>query len=312
MNLLYTDGRMNLASASTTTFVELKDVIKLYETDIKNIKIAALRGVELSLNQGDLVAVIGPSGSGKTTLIKMIGGIESPSSGQVRVGDLVINSIKRKQLLKYRRYDVGFVLQFPEKNLLPGLNAIKNIILPMQLAHISTRQERIKRAKELLNAVGIRKNRFNHFPRQLSGGEAQRVALAVSLANNPKLVLADEPTGELDSVNAARIIEYIKELNKEFGQTFIVVTHDQRFATMTDTAYKIRDGVIYGIHKSPSGEKNKPSKNIYEREHLGSIDRFGTLRLPDELIEQAKISKYIRFDYNKERGCVEIYPVSVS
>ena len=292
-------------------FVELNDVIKLYETDILNTKIAALRGLELSINKGDFIAIIGPSGSGKSTLLKIIGGIELPSSGNVIVNNILVNALKKKELVNYRRYEVGFMWQFPEKNLLPGLNAIKNIVLPMQLAHIKTRQERIKRAKELLNAVGIRKNRFNHFPRQLSGGEAQRVALAVSLANNPKLVLADEPTGELDSVNAARIIEYIKDLNKDFGQTFIVVTHDQRFATMTDTAYKIKDGVIYGIHKSLSGEKNKLSKNIYEREHLGSIDRFGTLRLPDELIEQAKISKYIRFGYNKERGCIEIYPVTV-
>ncbi|MHA1992064.1 MAG: ABC transporter ATP-binding protein [Candidatus Hodarchaeales archaeon] len=290
---------------SINMFIELKDVIKLYETDIKTIKVAALRGVELSLNKGDLIAIIGPSGSGKTTLIKMIGGIETPSSGYIKVDGQTINSLKKRNLVKYRRYNVGFVWQFPEKNLLPRLSALKNVLMPMQIAHIGGRQERINRARELLDSVGL-KSRKNHTANKLSGGEAQRVALAVSLANNPKLILADEPTGELDSVNAAKIIEYIKELNKELGQTFIVVTHDIRFAAMTDLTYKIRDGTIYGIHRK---YLDQIGKSIYDREHLGTLDSFGTLRLPDDLITKANLKEYVRFEYNEKKGCIEIHPV---
>ncbi|OLS26553.1 MAG: putative ABC transporter ATP-binding protein [Candidatus Heimdallarchaeota archaeon LC_3] len=289
------------------SYIELKDVIKLYETDIKTIKVAALRGLELSLNQGDLVAVIGPSGSGKTTLIKMLGGIEVPSSGEVRVDNQIINSLKRRQLVKYRRYDVGFMWQLPEKNLLPRLSSLKNVMMPMQIAHVGSRQERIKRANELLDAVGL-SSRKNQSANKLSGGEAQRVALAVSLSNKPKLVLADEPTGELDSLNAAKIIEYIKELNKELGQTFIVVTHDNRFASMTDLTYKIRDGTIYGIHRKFLNGKKTTS--IYDREHLGTLDSFGTLRLPDDLITKANLKLYVRFEFNKDKKCIEIHPVS--
>lgn len=291
---------------SSQPFIVLKDVIKLYETDIQEIKVAALRGIELSIEQGELVAVIGPSGSGKSTLIKMIGGIEQPSSGEVRMGNILVNALKKKELVNYRRYSVGFMWQFPEKNLLSRLTALKNVILPMQLAHIGTREERKTRAKELLTAVGLRSRKF-HYPPQLSGGEAQRVALAVALANKPKLILADEPTGELDSVNAARIIEYIRQINKDFGQTVIVVTHDHRFASMTERAYKILDGTMYGIHRRIINGKGMT--NIYNREHLGSIDSFKTIRLPDDLVQKAKIHQYIRFAFNENKGCIEIYPV---
>lgn len=294
---------MSEAVSQSTNFVELRDVIKLYETDIKSIKVAALRGIELSIEEGDLVAVIGPSGSGKTTLIKMIGGIEQPSSGEVRVGNRTINALKRKELVKYRRYEVGFVWQFPDKNLLARLTALKNVILPMQIAHIGGHQERIKRANELLDAVGLASRKHN-LASNLSGGEAQRVALAVALANNPKLILADEPTGELDSHNAAKIIEYMQELNELFGQTFIVVTHDNRFASMTDRTYKIRDGVIHGIHR-----KLANTRSIFDREHLGTLDSFGTLRIPNDLRSKAKLKQLVKFKFNEEKGCLEIYPV---
>ena len=278
----------------SNAFVELSDVIKLYETDIKTIKIAALRGIELSIDKGSLVEIMGPSGSGKTTLIKTIGGIEPPSSGTIRVGDRIVNNLKQKHLINYRRYEVGFIWQLPQKNLVPQLSVLKNIFIPMRIAHLYTRQERIKKANELLNAIGL-SNKRNQSANKLSGGEAQRVALAVALANNQKLVLADEPTDELDSNNASRIIEYIKELNKMYNQTFIVVTHDNRFASMTELTYKIGDGIISGIHR-----KKKESKNIFDREHLGTLDIFGTLRLPKDLIKKAGLKKYIKVVSNEQ------------
>lgn len=287
------------------TFIELNDVIKLYETENKNVKVPALRGVELAVEKGDLIAIIGPSGSGKTTLIKMVGGIESPSSGTVRVGDLLVNDLKRRELVQYRRKTVGFMWQFPEKNLLQGLSVFDNITTPMELAHTYAREERKKRALELIEAVGLTQ-RKHHKSHQLSGGEAQRAALAVALANEPEVVLADEPTGELDSGNAARIIDYLRELNKSLGQTFIVVTHDQRFATMTNQTFKIRDGVLHGIHR-PTQPTKGGGRNLLDREHLLTVDSFGAVRLPKEILERAGVTKLARVAYNKERNSIELF-----
>lgn len=282
----------------------MQDVIKLYETEKKDVKVAALRGIELSVDQGDLITIIGPSGSGKTTLIKLLGGIEMPSSGSIKVGDKLLNSLTGRKLVNFRRRTVGFVWQFPEKNLLPGLTAMKNIILPMQIAHIGTRQERHNRALELLDIVGLT-SRKDSLPRQLSGGEAQRISILTALANRPELVLADEPTGELDSINTARVIEYMKDLNQDLGQTFIVVTHDKRFAAMTERTYQIHDGLLSWISRSVNGESS-----IWSREHLGIIDSRGVIRIPTDIVQKAGLDDYVKIVYNEERQCIEIYPAS--
>jgi ABC-type lipoprotein export system ATPase subunit len=293
---------------SDQLMVEVKDLIKLYEIETKNIRITALRGIELEINQGDLVSIVGPSGSGKTTLIKMIAGIEKPSAGSVRVGDTFVHTLNDQKLTQFRRKYLGFMWQFPERNLVSRFTALQNVMLPMQIIHKGTRSERIKWANELLDTLGL-SSRKNATTNKLSGGEAQRVALAAALANKPKLILADEPTGELDSVNAGKIISYLKELNKELGQTIIVVTHDQRFTTMTEKTFKMRDGALYGIHRRLEGGKELSSTGIWEREHLMTIDSLGTIRLPKEMVEEAELAKYIKVSYNSERGCVEIFPV---
>ena len=154
---------------SEQIMVEVKDVIKLYEIESKNIKITALRGIELEINEGDLISIVGPSGSGKTTLIKMIAGIEKPSAGTIRIGDTYVNALNDQQLTQFRRENLGFMWQFPERNLVSRFSAIQNVLLPMQLIHKGTRSERIKIANDLLATLGL-SSRKNHTTSKLSGG----------------------------------------------------------------------------------------------------------------------------------------------
>ena len=290
------------------TFLTLTDVIKLYKPENEHLQVPALRGVDLELKRGELASIIGPSGSGKSTLIKMIGGIDIPSSGLIEMEDVgIINNLKGKELDWYRREKIGFLYQFPERNLLPSLTALENVEMPMRLLGKLTREERRKRATDLLDSVGLLDRKENK-PNQLSGGEAQRTSIAVALSNNPALVLADEPTGELDSDNTFKIISYFQDLNKEYGTSFIVVTHDERFAKLTKNTYKIRDGRIYGMHRRAVTVEN--GKAVVQREHLLFVDRHGNLRIPEELLEEAGIKRNVIVRFDKDKKVLEIVPVS--
>ncbi len=213
-------------------------LIKVYKTG--KIEVVALRGLNLRVDKGELRAIVGPSGSGKSTLINIIGGITKPTAGKVIVDGINIVDLPEKELVEYRRRKVGIVFQF--FNLVPTLTAIENVELPMVLAGIP-RSERKRRAVELLKLVGLG-HRMNHKPSELSGGEQQRVAIAAALANDPPLILADEPTGELDSVTGMQIAELFRQLNKEFDKTMIIVTHDISVTRIADRISKIVDGVI--------------------------------------------------------------------
>lgn len=254
------------------------------------IQVPALRGIELSVEQGEISAIIGPSGAGKSTLINLIGGIDQPSSGNIIVGDQVINKMKRKELVDYRRYQVGFLYQLPQRNLIWNLSAYENVIFPMKMASRWGLQQQKQRSLELLKQVGL-EQRVQHKPHELSGGEAQRVGIAVALANDPKIILADEPTGELDSVTTFKIIDYFQEINKELGTTFVVVTHDHRFANMTKKAVNILDGQIIGMHRAID-----PEKSISKREELFYIDDHGNIRLPEDLRRKAGLKKHIKLE----------------
>jgi ABC-type lipoprotein export system ATPase subunit len=258
---------------------------------VTKIKVAALRGIDLEVEQGGLVALIGPSGAGKSTLINMIGGVEKPSSGDVVVGDKVVNKMKAKELDLYRRQDIGFLYQFPRRNLVWNITTYQNVILPMKLARKWGLNDQKKRTLELLEILGL-DHRANHKPHQLSGGEAQRVGIAIALANDPGIILADEPTGELDSVTTFKIIDYFKKINKELNKTIIVVTHDHRFANMTDKTMRILDGQIVGLHRA----KFKETKTSSDREELFYIDDFGNLRIPDNLRRKAGLKKHVKLE----------------
>jgi len=220
--------------------VLMKDLIKVYRAG--RSEVVALRGLDMTLNNGELVAVQGPSGCGKTTLLNLVGGIDRPTAGRIEVDGTNIVDYSDADLVRYRRNQVGFVFQF--FNLVPTLTAEENIQLPMRLAGKSG-SERDARAKELLKLIGLEK-RGLHFPDELSGGEQQRIAIATALANDPSLLLADEPTGELDTKTGHEVLELFRCLNDDFKKTILVVTHDQRVANIAHRILQIEDGKIVG------------------------------------------------------------------
>jgi ABC-type lipoprotein export system ATPase subunit len=203
----------------------------------------ALRGVNLVVPKGEVVSIMGTSGSGKTTLLNIIGGVDRPTVGEVKVDGVDIARLKESQLAVFRLEKIGFIFQF--YNLFPMLSAFENIEFPLILAKKS-KIEREARVWSLLEAVGM-KDRADHRPDELSGGEQQRIGIARALANNPALVLADEPTGDLDSENATAFMKLVRQLNKTYTQTFLIVTHDPIVSKECDKIYMIRDGEL---HKS--------------------------------------------------------------
>ncbi len=218
--------------------VAMKDLIKVYRTG--KSEVIALRGLQMNLADGEFVAVQGPSGCGKTTLLNLVGGIDRPTAGRIEVDGANIVDYSDSDVVKYRRNQVGFVFQF--FNLVPTLTAAENIQLPMRLA-AKPGAERDKRTKELLALVDLEK-RGVHRPDELSGGEQQRIAIATALANDSPLLLADEPTGELDTKTGHEILELFRRLNDECRKTILVVTHDQRVANIAHRVLLIEDGKI--------------------------------------------------------------------
>jgi len=221
--------------------VETLNLKKTYKK--KKMSVDALRGVNLVVPKGEVVSIMGPSGSGKTTLLNIIGGVDRPTVGEVKVDGVDIARLNESQLAVFRLEKIGFIFQF--YNLFPMLSAFENIEFPLILAKKS-KIEREARVWSLLEAVGM-KDRADHRPDELSGGEQQRIGIARALANNPALVLADEPTGDLDSENATAFMKLVRQLNKTYTQTFLIVTHDPIVSKECDEIYMIRDGEL---HKS--------------------------------------------------------------
>lgn len=218
----------------------MKDLMKVYRTG--KSEVIALRGLDMTVADGELVAVQGPSGCGKTTLLNLVGGIDRPTAGRIEVDGTNVPELSDADLVKYRRNRVGFVFQF--FNLVPTLTAAENIQLPMRLASKAA-HDREARTQELLKLIGLEK-RATHRPDELSGGEQQRIALATALANDPPLLLADEPTGELDSKTGHEILDLFRRLNEEFHKTILVVTHDPRVSNIAHRILQIEDGKIVG------------------------------------------------------------------
>lgn len=209
--------------------------------------VQALRGVSFSVMEGEFLAVLGPSGSGKSTLLHLIGCLDRPDEGEIILDGKNVLRLSDDELAELRLKRIGFIFQF--FNLLPRLTALENVELPLMLARVPEREAREK-AKKLLELVGLG-GRLNHRPSELSGGEQQRVAIARALVNDPKLVLADEPTGNLDTKSGWDIVNLMRKLNEEMNQTFIVVTHDQKVAEVADRIIYLRDGLVEGIKSVP-------------------------------------------------------------
>ncbi|MCW4051572.1 MAG: ABC transporter ATP-binding protein [Candidatus Bathyarchaeota archaeon] len=226
-----------------TYIVETKNLTKTYMSGGRPLEV--LKGIDLAIEPGEFMAIMGPSGSGKTTLLNMIGALDRPTSGKVFINGVDLTNLNDNQKADLRNKEIGFIFQF--FNLIHRMDAQGNIELPMAIAGTS-RSKRHKKALELLDIVGLA-DRADHKPSQLSGGEQQRVAIARALANEPNIVLADEVTGNLDSRTGDEIMHLMKQLNKEEGTTFILITHDPRVAQNTDRLVQFKDGVIEGQKK---------------------------------------------------------------
>jgi putative ABC transport system ATP-binding protein len=218
--------------------IELKNVEKEY--DLESCKLQVLKSINLGIKRSEMVSIMGPSGSGKSTMLHMLGCLDRPTRGKVIIDGIDVSKLNDDDLAKIRREKIGFIFQF--FYLLPSLTALRNVELPMTFLGYDSKTKE-KRAKELLNMVGL-EGRINHRPSQLSGGESQRVAIARSLANNPQIILADEPTGNLDSKSGKEVMDILKKLNKENKVTFIIVTHDPLIAKQTDRVIRLKDGKI--------------------------------------------------------------------
>jgi len=218
--------------------IELRNVEKIYNEGKEN-EVRALRGVSLKVHEKDFIAIIGPSGSGKSTLLHMLGCLDKPTKGKVLIDGKDVSKMNDEDLARIRREKIGFIFQ--TFNLIPTLTALENVELPMKLNGKKASEAR-ERAKELLKIVGLEK-RLDHLPSQLSGGEQQRVAIARALANEPEIILADEPTGNLDSKTGFEIVKLMKKLNRE-GYTFVIVTHDLRIADFANKKIRIKDGKL--------------------------------------------------------------------
>lgn len=216
--------------------IELKGITKSFG------KLQVLKGIDLSIDKSEVVSIVGPSGAGKTTLLQIMGTLDNPDSGKITISGTDVSRMKEKELSAFRNTNIGFVFQFHQ--LLPEFNAIENIMIPAFIAGVSGKDAE-KRAIELLKFMGLY-NRMLHKPNELSGGEKQRVAVARALVNNPAVILADEPSGSLDTQNKEELHKLFFDLRDQFGQTFVIVTHDENLAQLTDRTVHIVDGNILG------------------------------------------------------------------
>ena len=298
--------------------IECENLVKIYKTD--QIEVVALQGLDLQIKKGELVAIVGSSGSGKSTLLNMLGGLDKPSAGALTVGGRNLLKFTEEDYMKYKRNIVGFVWQNNARNLVPYLTAVQNVELPMLL---QGQKERRAKALELLDSVGL-SHRVNSRLDQMSGGEQQRVAIAIALANDPLILLADEPTGSVDTRTSDQILGVFKELNEKKGITIVIVTHDLRLAKKIDRVIAIRDGrtsseIIKKSHAEilreskgfaemqAEGDAPAASEEDYDSEELIVLDRTGRLQLPKDYLEALSIKGGSRVKADLDKEAERIY-----
>ena len=274
------------------SYVVCDNLVKIYK--VAELEVVALQGLDLVVNTGEMVGIVGASGSGKSTLMNVLGGLDRPSAGRVWVGGQDLLKLSDIGLDRYRRSKVGFVWQQGARNLIPYLTAQENVELPMTLVGFTGRK-RSERAKLLLETVGLL-DRRRHRLSEISGGEQQRVAIAVALSNNPPMLLADEPTGEVDTTTAGLIYQILRDLNRNFGLTILIVSHDQGISRHVDRVVAIRDGKLASetIRKpntqldqneasQPGGTKEGQDEAVYEE--LTVLDSAGRLQVPKAYLD---------------------------
>lgn len=292
--------------------IRCENLVKIYKTS--DVEVVALQGLDLDVEKGELVGIVGNSGSGKSTLLNMLGGLDKPSAGKLVVDGKNLLKFSDKDYMNYKRSTVGFVWQNNARNLIPYLTAVQNVEMPMLLKGSKKRREK---ALELLDKVGL-SHRVNSRLDQLSGGEQQRVAIAIALANNPKLILADEPTGAVDTKTSETILNIFKDLNKTEGITIVIVTHDLKLAKHIDRVVAIRDGRTSSEiirRKSIAEELTKLGDivNVQEdegvHEELIVLDRSGRLQIPKDYIESLGIKggDKVKVELDEKTGKIEIF-----
>ena len=278
-----------------------RDLFKIFKR--ADLEVVALRGVDLEIEPGEFVAIVGASGSGKSTLLNILAGLDRPSAGQVTVGSKDLLNISDRELVLYRRLNVGFVWQATARNLVSYLSVQENIELPMAIAGLEV-AKRHSQSLELLKALDMR-DKADRMPQQLSGGEQQRVAIGVAMANRPPLLLADEPTGELDNQTATTVLELLGNITKLYGVIVILVTHYPGVAQYVDRVLHIRDGRISSeSHLQPTYQIDGDST---QEEYL-VVDRAGRLQIPQEYLKQLGLEGLAKADI--EGGHVTIKPTS--
>ncbi|MBQ6675747.1 MAG: ATP-binding cassette domain-containing protein [Ruminococcus sp.] len=295
--------------------IRCENLVKIYKTD--EIEVVALQGLDLDVKKGELMAIVGNSGSGKSTLLNMLGGLDRPSAGSLYIDGKNLLKFSDKDYMQYKRETVGFVWQNNARNLIPYLTAVQNVEMPMIL---SSKKERRKRAEELLEKVGL-SHRKNSRLGQMSGGEQQRVAIAIALANKPRLLLADEPTGSVDTKTSNKILDIFKELNRTEGITVVIVTHDVKLANHIDRVVAIRDGRTsseivrkrsYKAELDEMGEMLTHEENEEEQTHeeLAVLDRSGRLQIPKEQLEALGLrgGDRVKVELDSDGGGIRLIP----
>lgn len=285
-------------------YINCEDLFKIYK--IADLEVVALRGLDLEVETGEVMALVGASGSGKTTLLNILAGYDTPSAGRISVGDHDLLQMAGKDVEAYRREEVGFVWQQTSRNLFPYLTALENVALPMMLTHLPS-QERNARSKKLMDLVGMG-HRMEHTPEKLSGGEQQRVAIAIALANHPPLLLADEPTGELDDATAGEILDLFGQVNEELNTTILIVTHDPEIAYKVGRVVMIRDGkTSTEIRRQITYRRaTGTAENEASLEEFMLVDGAGRVQIPKEFLDKLNIKE--RAKIQLEDGRVTIVP----
>ena len=285
---------------TTQPFIECENLVKIYKMSQENgqadasLEVQALQGLDITIAKGEMIGIVGASGSGKSTLMNILGGLDRPTGGRAIVNGKDLGRMSQHNLDRYRRQTVGFVWQYGARNLIPYLTALENILLPLTLSGKVGKKPR-QRAHELLKVVGLGE-RMGHRLEELSGGEQQRIAVAIALANNPHLLLADEPTGELDTSTAKTIYDLFRDLNKKLGITIVIVSHDASIAKHVDRVVAVRDGKL-------ASETLKVSSSVdgnVHHEELAILDAAGRLQLPRDCLDQFHIKRRVRIEVNED------------
>lgn len=271
----------------------------------QGIEVQALQGLNLDIEAGELTAIVGASGSGKSTLLTILSGLDSPTAGSAMVDGHDLLAMRGHERTRYRRETVGFVFQQTERNLLPFLSAAENISMALAVAR-SPRALRAARVDAMLDVLGLTSLR-DRKPSELSGGQRQRVAIAVGLANAPRVLLADEPTGELDEQASVQILELLREINERLGVTVLIVTHDEAVSDHVRRTIQIRDGrTSTEVHRSTSTDDEGVQRHI-AREYA-VLDRVGRLQLPQEYLTQLELRKLVRLELESDH--VQVHPTT--